>query len=197
MTFLSYSYKTMGFDQANKVFTSEIFQSWPEQQVPTIAEMEPGQVGFIDIADIGLDADGNHWIHRYGSVYDDDDVIEVGMEDDEMEFARLIKLEKGYIVDYSHRDQTSWKAISEKYNKKEAPAIAEHPQDYLPIILSITNEEELEYYGEILGEMYNIELADTDLAQILDMLDSLQDELIIEIELDSDSDFDPDIDEDE
>lgn len=172
----------MGFDPNKQIFTAEAYKSYEEHRMPIIGEMQPGQVAFIDTKDVKLDGQGDHFVYIYGNVYNDDDVIEVGTEDQdgEIEFARIICIEAGFMIDYSERDQVNWELVSERHNRADAFLVDERPQDYLPVVMSINNEEELEYYSDILYDSYNIDLDDTDLGELIDVIESTHEALAID-----------------
>jgi hypothetical protein len=165
----------MGFDPENKRFTPSNHEMLPIQVAQLVGELTPGDVCFVANEEIWADRTPGRktWINAYAFAYTDSQVIELG-ETDASIYARVMCVNEGLIVDFSHIDKYAWGEICQKMPRNAWPTeedLARQRLKPLPVIHMMFNRQELELTEAILANSYNIVARAVDLQILLDAIE--------------------------
>jgi hypothetical protein len=155
----------MSFNFEQQRFTPESHQLFEPQVSPAVDEMQPGEVRFVYSEQLILGFDRSVWVARYGSTWSDEEMVDMiedvfRDEEESIGYVRLIMVNEGLIADYSHEDQRDWSSPERRFSKEYGRLIESNPDDYLPVIYMVFNEDELSLLEGVLADN-NIDLDDT------------------------------------
>ena len=172
---------------------SRTYEAPSGQLIPHAEEMEVGSIMYVELEHIIVDRSPQRltWVYRYAKVLSDEDVVEMCMDafdegDDMPEFARLIRVNQGYVVDQSHEERYDWRTLEDRYNRDDAEYVDSRPEMFLPVVYRAHNTDELNVIESAL-EANNISLKGSGLDEVLETVD----DMIIEangIDVDADPD---------
>jgi hypothetical protein len=161
----------MGFDFENGRFTPEHAEVLPAQTVTLIGELEPGDIYYIPSEAVWVsNEDRKLWINGSSPAYSAKDLCDLGEFGDIRDYARIVCINEGLIVDFSHLAQYSWFTLEERWERSGGPResqLFEGTMKPLPVIHIVHNLEELELIEPVLEQQYNIVLQGSELGPLL------------------------------
>ena len=192
-------------ENGNEILARQLTEQYrtPEHQmVPTAGSMKIGEIRFVDEAHILIEPTDERkvWIYRFAPALELEETAldyfnNFDDDNDVPAYARVIRVNDGYIIDQSHHEHTDWRDVNDRFNQLGAQSVLLYPQNFLPVVYRAFATEEMTALEPVL-EAYNISLEGTQMEDVFQLAMTYSKstsaaEEILSVEEDEDDDGEP------